>query len=170
MNTEITLCNTEDGDAGVQTQLCAENEKECDEAHEETEQCTGIKTEEKFNLKDESCDSAEVSAEHKTVSNIGDEKTNEGVNDLSQIITEKLKFLSEGRENVSAVRTMQIQLQVSIHLYIYVFFHHIYILFHHLFYITLILFLKSLIINMNFTNINCCIHYRHYLLHGRQVA
>lgn len=120
MSTETTLCNTEDADAGVQTQLCAENQQECDEAHEETEQCTGIKTEEKFNLKDESCDS-EVSAEHKTVSNIADEKANEEVNDLSQIITEKLKFLSEGRENVSAVRTMQIQLQVSIHFYIYYF-------------------------------------------------
>lgn len=116
MSTETTSRNAEDDDVGVQNQLCLESQKECDEAHKETEQCIGIKTEEKLNLKDESCDS-EVSAEHK-ISNIVEEKANEEMNDLSQIITEKLKFLSEGRENVSAVQTMQIQLQVSIHLYI----------------------------------------------------
>ncbi|XP_071641339.1 uncharacterized protein [Temnothorax longispinosus] len=110
MSTETISRNAEDGEAGVQNQLCAESQKECDEVHKETEQCISINTEEKFNLKDESCDS-EISAEHKTVSNIIEEKANEEMNDLSQIITEKLRFLSEGRESVSAVQTMQIQLQ-----------------------------------------------------------
>ncbi|XP_011864737.1 PREDICTED: formin-binding protein 4-like [Vollenhovia emeryi] len=107
---ETTSRNAEDGDTGMQTQLCAESEKECDEAHKETEQCVSIKTEDKLNVKDESCDS-EASVEHKTVLNVVEEKANEEMNDLSQIITEKLKFLSEGRESVSAVQTMQIQLQ-----------------------------------------------------------
>jgi len=95
----------------------AESQKECDEVHKEMEQCVSIKTEEKLSLKDDSCDS-EISTEHKTVLNVVEEKAEE-MNDLSQIITEKLKFLSEGRENVSAVQTMQIQLQVSIYFYMY---------------------------------------------------
>jgi len=96
--------------------VCAESQKECDEVHKEMEQC--VSTEEKLSLKDDSCDS-EISTEHKTVLNVVEEKANEEMNDLSQIITEKLKFLSEGRENVSAVQTMQIQLQVSIYYYMY---------------------------------------------------
>lgn len=118
----------------MQNQLCAESQKECDETHKETEQCIGTKTEEKLNLKDESCDS-EISTEHKIVTNVVEEKANEEMNDLSQIITEKLKFLSEGRENVSAVQTMQIQLQVSLYDFIICF---------------VLLFLKRLIININF--------------------
>lgn len=135
--------------------MCAESQKECDETHKDIED----KTEEKLSSKDESCDS-EVSAENKIVSNVAEEKANEEMNDLSQIITEKLKFLSEGRESVSAVQTMQIQLQVSVNFYMYYF-----ICFY---YVTL--FLKHPTIDMNFININCCIYYRHYLLHGRQVA
>lgn len=119
VSNETTSRNTEDGDTGVHNQLCAESQKECDEVHKEIDQCISVKTEEKLNLKDESCDS-EVSTEYKTVPNV-EEKANEEMNDLSQIITEKLKFLSEGRENVSAVQTMQIQLQVSIHFYMYYF-------------------------------------------------
>lgn len=118
MSTETTSHNDEDSNTSMQNQLCAESQKECDETQKETEQSIGIKTEEKLNLKDESCDS-EVSAEHKIVSNVVEEKANEEMNDLSQIITEKLKFLSEGRESVSAVQTMQIQLQVSIYLYMH---------------------------------------------------
>lgn len=117
ISAEITSRNDEDSDTAVQNSLCAESQKECDETQKETEQCIDIKTEEKLNLKDESCDS-EISAEHKIVSNMVEEKANEEMNDLSQIITEKLKFLSEGRESISAVQTMQIQLQVSIYLYI----------------------------------------------------
>ncbi|XP_011696542.1 PREDICTED: formin-binding protein 4-like isoform X2 [Wasmannia auropunctata] len=109
-SSETISRNTEDSDAVVHNQLCTESQKECDEAHKEAEQCVSIKTEEKLSLKDESCDS-EVSVEHKTVSNVVEEKVSEEMNDLSQIITEKLKFLSEGRESVSAVQTMQIQLQ-----------------------------------------------------------
>lgn len=85
--------------------------KECEEKHEETEQCVSAKPEEKLGSKEESCDSE--ASEHKTVSNPVEERTNEEMNDLSQVITEKLRFLSEGRESVSAVQTMQIQLQVS---------------------------------------------------------
>lgn len=117
MNAETTSRNDEDSDTGVQNQLCTESQKECDETQKETEQCISIKTEEKLNLKDESCDS-EISAEHKIASNVVEEKVNEEMNDLSQIITEKLKFLSEGRESVSAVQTMQIQLQVGIYIYV----------------------------------------------------
>lgn len=84
----------------------------CEETHEATEQCISAKPEEKLASKEESCDS-EVAAEHKTSDPV-EERTNEEVNDLLQIITEKLKFLSEARESVSAVQTMQIQLQVSI--------------------------------------------------------
>ncbi|KYN02370.1 PREDICTED: formin-binding protein 4-like [Cyphomyrmex costatus] len=108
ISNETTSRNTED-DAGINNQFCAENQRECDEAHKE-EQCISIKTEEKINSKDELCD-LEVPTEHKTISNIEGEKANEELNNLSQIITEKLKFLSEGRETVSAVQTMQIQLQ-----------------------------------------------------------
>lgn len=125
MSSETTSRNAEDDDVEVNNQLCAESQKDCDESHKEIEQCV-IKTEEKLSSKDESCDS-EVSAEHKIASSAVEEKANEEMNDLSQIITEKLKFLSEGRESVSAVQTMQIQLQVSIHFYIYYFicFYHI---------------------------------------------
>jgi len=58
-STESTTRNAEDGDTGVQINLCAEKEsqKECDEIHEETEQSTDTKTEEKLNLKDDSCNS-----------------------------------------------------------------------------------------------------------------
>lgn len=69
-------------------------------------------TEEKPGSKDELCDSAEVPAEHNKAAD-AEEKDNGEMAELSQIITEKLKFLSEGRESVSAVQTMQIQLQVS---------------------------------------------------------
>lgn len=96
--------------------MCAESQKECDETHKDIED----KTEEKLSSKDESCDS-EVSTENRIVSNVAEEKANEEMNDLSQIITEKLKFLSEGRESVSAVQTMQIQLQVSVNFYMYYF-------------------------------------------------
>ncbi|KAL0110406.1 hypothetical protein PUN28_013797 [Cardiocondyla obscurior] len=108
MSTETASRNAEDSNAEGQNQLCAETPKECDEICKETEQ--SVKIEDKLNLKDESCDS-EVSADYKTMSSVVEEKTNEEMNNLSQIITEKLKFLSEGRESVSAVQTMQIQLQ-----------------------------------------------------------
>lgn len=104
---------SDNGDAEMHNQSCTEDPKECDEIHEETEQCISTKSEEKLSSKEESCDS-EVSVEHKTVPNPIEERTNEEMSELSQIITEKLKFLSEGRESVSAVQTMQIQLQVSI--------------------------------------------------------
>lgn len=151
VSSETISRNAEDGDAGVQNQLCAESQEECEEAHKEVEQGVSIKTEEKLNSKDESCDS-EASAEHKTVSSVVEEKANEEMNDLSQIIAEKLKFLSEGREGVSAVQTMQIQLQVSMHFSC----------------ITYTLFLAFKY--QYKSNINYCIYYRHYLLHGRQVA
>jgi len=111
-NSETISCNIEDNSAGTHSQSCAESQKECDEVREETEQCVNVKSDEKLDSKEESCDS-EVSTERKTASNVVEEKDNTEMNDLSQIITEKLKFLSEGRENVSAVQTMQIQLQVS---------------------------------------------------------
>ncbi|XP_070150243.1 formin-binding protein 4 isoform X2 [Polyergus mexicanus] len=104
--------NTENDDAGIHNQSCTESQEECNETHEEAEQCVSVKTEEKLDSKDESCDS-EVLVEDKTAPNTVEEKDNDKkeMNDLSQIITEKLKFLSEGRESVSAVQTMQIQLQ-----------------------------------------------------------
>ncbi|XP_011648359.1 formin-binding protein 4-like isoform X2 [Pogonomyrmex barbatus] len=106
VSSETTLRNPEEDDID---QLGGETQKESDEAHKEVEQSDNIKTEEKLDSKDESCDS-EISIEHK-ISNTIEEKKKEEINDLSQVITEKLKFLSEGRENVSAVHTMQIQLQ-----------------------------------------------------------
>lgn len=112
-NSKTISCNVEDDDVGVHSQSCTESQKECDEVHEETEQCVSVNSDEKLDSKEESCDS-EVSIERKTASNVVEEKDNTEMNDLSQIITEKLKFLSEGRESVSAVQTMQIQLQVSI--------------------------------------------------------
>lgn len=102
--------NVEDDDAEVQS--CAESPKDCTKTHEETEQCVSVKPESKVDSKDESCDS-QVSAEHK-VSNPVEEKDNGEMHELSQTITEKLRFLSEGRDSVSAVQTMQIQLQVCI--------------------------------------------------------
>lgn len=111
-NSETISRNIEDNDVGMHSQSGAESQKECDEVCEETEQCVSVKSDEKLDSKEESCDS-EVSAERKTASNVVEEKDNTEMNDLSQIITEKLKFLSEGRESVSAVQTMQIQLQVS---------------------------------------------------------
>ncbi|XP_014469072.1 PREDICTED: formin-binding protein 4-like [Dinoponera quadriceps] len=105
-----TLRNIDDGDAEMRNQLCTEGPKECEEAYEETEQCISAKPEEKLGSREESCDT-EVPAEHKTAANPAEERTNEEMNDLSQIIMEKLKFLSEGRGSVSAVQTMQIQLQ-----------------------------------------------------------
>ncbi|XP_018371537.1 PREDICTED: formin-binding protein 4-like isoform X1 [Trachymyrmex cornetzi] len=110
ISSETTSRNAEDGDAGINNQFCAENQRECNEEHKEIEQCISIKTEEKISSKEEVCDS-EVPVEYKIISNVTGEKANEELNNLSQIITEKLKFLSEGRENVSAVQTMQIQLQ-----------------------------------------------------------
>ncbi|XP_029160362.1 formin-binding protein 4-like isoform X2 [Nylanderia fulva] len=111
-NSESISHNTEDDDVGIQNQPCSESQEECNEAREETEQCVSAKTEEKLDSKDESCDS-EIFTEDKPVSNTIEERENDKkeMNDLSQIITEKLKFLSEGRESVSAVQTMQIQLQ-----------------------------------------------------------
>ncbi|XP_011269281.2 uncharacterized protein LOC105259194 [Camponotus floridanus] len=112
-SSETISCNTEDDDAKIHNQSCTENQEESNEMHKETEQCSSIKTDEKLDSKDESCDS-EVLAEDKTsITNTIEEKDNDKreMNDLSQIITEKLKFLSEGRESVSAVQTMQIQLQ-----------------------------------------------------------
>ncbi|XP_039305043.1 formin-binding protein 4 isoform X2 [Solenopsis invicta] len=110
VSSETSRKDVEDDDAEVNNQLGAESQNECDESHKEIEQCVNIKTEEKLSTKNESCDS-EISAEHKIESSVVEEKANEEMNDLSQIITEKLKFLSEGRESVSAVQTMQIQLQ-----------------------------------------------------------
>ncbi|XP_067203189.1 formin-binding protein 4-like isoform X2 [Linepithema humile] len=107
-SSETISRNIEDNDMGMQSGT--ENQKESDEVREETEQCVSVKSDEKLDSKEESCDS-EVSTERKTASNVEEEKDNTEVNDLSQIITEKLKFLSEGRESVSAVPTMQIQLQ-----------------------------------------------------------
>ncbi|XP_072756609.1 uncharacterized protein [Anoplolepis gracilipes] len=112
-SSETISRNTEDDDAGIHNQSCTESQEENNKVREETEQCDGVKTEEKLDSKDESCDS-EVLAEDKRVSNAVEEKDKNDkkeMNDLSQIITEKLKFLSEGRENVYAVQTMQIQLQ-----------------------------------------------------------
>lgn len=80
--------------------------------NEEVEQCLGVKLEEDSSTKNELCN-VKVPVEHKIVSKSIEEKDNKEMNDLCQIITEKLKFLSEGREIVSAVQTMQIQLQVS---------------------------------------------------------
>lgn len=111
-NSETISRNIEDNDVGMHSQSGTESQKECDEVCEETEQCVSVKSDEKLDSKEESCDS-EVSTERKTASNVVEEKDNTEMNDLSQIITEKLKFLSEGRESVSAVQTMQIQLQVS---------------------------------------------------------
>lgn len=110
---ETISCNTEHDDAKIHNQSCTENQEECNEMHEETEQCSSVNIDEKLDPKDESCDS-EVLAEDKTIINTIEERDNDKkeMNDLSQIITEKLKFLSEGRESVSAVQTMQIQLQV----------------------------------------------------------
>ncbi|XP_032677358.1 formin-binding protein 4-like isoform X3 [Odontomachus brunneus] len=105
-----TTSRNDDGDAEMHSQSCIEGPKECEETREQTEQCISVKPEEKLSSKEESCDS-EVPVEHKTASNPVEERTNDEMNDLSQIITEKLKFLSEGRESVSAVQTMQIQLQ-----------------------------------------------------------
>lgn len=115
MSSETISCNIEN-DMGILNQSCTENQEECNEVcDEETEQSISVKIEEKLDSKDESCDS-EVLAEDKTAPNAVEERDNDKkeMNDLSQIITEKLKFLSEGRESVSAVQTMQIQLQVSI--------------------------------------------------------
>lgn len=109
---EATSRAVDNGDAETHNQLSTEGPKECEETHEGTEQCISAKPEDKLASKEQSYDS-EVSAEQKTASNPAEERTNEEMNDLSQIITEKLKFLSEGRESVSAVQTMQIQLQVS---------------------------------------------------------
>jgi len=158
MSSETTSYNAEDGDADINNQFCTENQRESNEEHKEIEQCISIKTEEKISLKIEDCDS-EVPVEHKTISNVVGEKANEELNNLSQIITEKLKFLSEGRESVSAVQTMQIQLQVSAHFYI---FYYLFLLYYTVF--------NHLTIDMNFININYCIYYRHYLLHGWQTA
>ncbi|XP_050450317.1 formin-binding protein 4-like isoform X2 [Cataglyphis hispanica] len=107
-----TISRNTENDMGIPNQPCTESQEECNEVCEETEQCISVKIEEKLDSKDESCDS-EVLAEDKTVPNTVEEKDNDKkeMNDLSQIITEKLKFLSEGRESVSAVQTMQIQLQ-----------------------------------------------------------
>ncbi|KAL6438012.1 hypothetical protein ACFW04_004351 [Cataglyphis niger] len=111
VSSETILLNTEN-DMGIPNQPCTESQEECNEVCEETEQCISVKIEEKLDSKDESCDS-EVLTEDKTVPNTVEEKDNDKKEmiDLSQIITEKLKFLSEGRESVSAVQTMQIQLQ-----------------------------------------------------------
>lgn len=108
-----TSRNTEDSDAGTQSTSCAESKKERDETTKETEQCVGAVSEEKLGSKDELCDT-ESPAEPKPAD--AEEKDNEEMTELSQIVTEKLKFLSEGRESVSAVQTMQIQLQVRIYL------------------------------------------------------
>lgn len=140
MSNETTSNNTEDDDTEMQS--CIENQKECNKTHEETEQCVSAKPENKLGSKDESCDS-EVLAEHTAVSNPVEEKDNVEMHDLSQTITEKLKFLSEGRESISAVQTMQIQLQVcvSIHYNIYLLYYYlllqiyIYIALHYLSYV-----------------------------------
>ncbi|XP_036146449.1 formin-binding protein 4 isoform X2 [Monomorium pharaonis] len=108
-SSDTTSRNAEDSDMEVNNQLGTESQ-DCDDSHKEVDQSISIKTEEKLNSKDESSDS-EVSAEPKIALSVVKEKGNEEMNDLSQVITEKLKFLSEGRENVSAVQTMQIQLQ-----------------------------------------------------------
>ncbi|XP_019699913.1 formin-binding protein 4 isoform X2 [Harpegnathos saltator] len=105
-----TSRSVDDGDTEMCSQSCTEGPKECEEIHEETEQNISDKPEEKLGLKEESSDS-EVPTEYKITSNVIEERVNEEMNNLSQIITEKLKFLSEGRDSVSAVQTMQIQLQ-----------------------------------------------------------
>jgi hypothetical protein len=94
--------------------LSIENQKESETSIEEIEQHANIKPEEKLDFKDELCEQ-EIPAEQKAKSAATEEKDNGELNDLSLIIGEKLKFLSEGRESVSAVQTMQIQLQVSMH-------------------------------------------------------
>jgi len=109
VSNEINSRNAEDGDSSS-----VENQKESETSIEETEQGANAITEEKLDFKDESCEQ-EIPAEQKAKSVAIEEKDNAELNDLSLIIGEKLKFLSEGRESVSAVQTMQIQLQVSLH-------------------------------------------------------
>jgi len=94
--------------------LSIENQKESEASIEEIEQRANIKPEEKLDLKNEPCEQ-EIPAEQKVKPAATEEKDNGELNNLSLIIGEKLKFLSEGRESVSAVQTMQIQLQVSMH-------------------------------------------------------
>ncbi|XP_011347934.1 formin-binding protein 4 isoform X2 [Ooceraea biroi] len=106
-SSETTSRNTEDCDY----QLTTENQKESDKASvEETKQCTSVKPEDKPDSKAESCEQ-EVPVEQSAGPTAAEERDNGELNDLAQIIGEKLKFLSEGRESVSAVQTMQIQLQ-----------------------------------------------------------
>lgn len=103
----------------TETEAPQEEAKSCDNAERDGESCQDeatavIQEESAENSGDAKEESGHAEEEAQAASETADSKEDEGeVNLLSQIILEKLKFLSEGKPSVSPVQMMLIQLQVD---------------------------------------------------------